>query len=457
MAETKTKETPKTPNYQLLFRWLAGFAALATVLSGNNSSNVEQSLFIVLPIMLGYLLLAHLFVRFTRLTKLIQKRILARADALMLGFLVAWIHFDPLPSLLFFILLQFNAIIAGGMKRVFADNLFFIAGAIGLSFIKQSSFNLESNWQTSLAVLVALGIYFCVYALHSFSRTQALKNKVEELEKMQVQFKLRNYRLSKYLSPSLGKAIQSGKDVKLETQRKKLTIFFSDIKGFSELAEEMEADALTELLNSYLTEMSGIALRYGATIDKFIGDAIMVFFGDPTSKGTKADALDAVSMAVAMKQRMRELQLRWQNQGITKPLEIRMGINTGFCTVGNFGTENRLDYTLLGTEVNLANRLESAAVPGEILISHQTYSLVKDVVMCRDNGEITAKGFQEPIQVYSVVDMRKNLGKDQTYFEYMTEGFSVYIDLDKIRPYDRQRVATALRKAADMLRKTASF
>ncbi len=457
MAETKIKEAQKAPNYQLLFRMLAGFAAIATVLSTNLSSDNEQSLFIVLPIMLGYLLFAHLFVSLTRLSKATHKLILARSDALMLGFLIAWIHFDPLPSLLFFILLQFNGIIAGGMKRVFADNLFLIAGAIGLSFVKQSSFNLQSSWQTSLAVLVALGIYFCVYALYSYSRTQALKSKVEELEKMQVQFKLRNYRLSKYLSPSLGKAIQSGKDVKLETQRKKLTIFFSDIKGFSELSEEMEADALTELLNSYLTEMSDIALRFGATIDKFIGDAIMVFFGDPTSNGTKADALDAVSMAVAMKQRMRELQLRWQNQGITKPLEIRMGINTGFCTVGNFGTENRLDYTLLGTEVNLASRLESAAEPGEILISHETYALVKDIVMCRDKGEISAKGFQEPIQVYSVVDMRKNLGKDQTYFEYMTEGFSVYIDLDKIRPYDKQRVATALRKSADMLRKTATF
>ncbi len=457
MAEIKTNSAPKAPSYQFLFRLLAGFAAIATVLSTAYDDNPEKTLFVCLPVILAYLLCGQIFIRFTRLKRSTKYLILSRMDSVALGGLIAWINFDPLPSLLFIILLEFNAIISGGLKRVVSDSLLMVAGAVGLAFIQQPTFSLQSNWETSLAVLVALGIYFCIYALYSYSQAEGLKSRVDELEKMQVQFKLRNYRLSKYLSPTLGKAIQSGKDVKLETQRKKLTIFFSDIKGFSELTEEMEADALTELLNTYLTEMSEIALRYGATIDKFIGDAIMVFFGDPTSKGTKADAVAAVSMAVAMKKRMRELQLRWQNQGITKPLEIRMGINTGFCTVGNFGTENRLDYTLLGTEVNLASRLESAAEPGEILISHETYSLVKDVVMCRYNGEITAKGFQQPIPVYSVDDMRKNLGKDSSYLEHMTDGFSIYLDLDKIRRYDKERILTSLETAADKLRKKETF
>ena len=203
--------------------------------------------------------------------------------------------------------------------------------------------------------------------------------------------------------------------------------------------------------------MSEIALRYGGTIDKFIGDAIMVFFGDPDSRGTKADCVAAVSMAITMKRRMRELQLRWQNQGIQKPLEIRMGINTGFCTVGNFGTENRLDYTLLGTEVNRASRLEAAAEPGEILVSHETYSLVKDVVMCRDKGEINIKGYQKPVRVYAAADMRKNLGNNQTYFEHMTEGFSIYLDLDKIRHYDKEKILVSLKNASSQLKNKDTF
>ena len=141
---------------------------------------------------------------------------------------------------------------------------------------------------------------------------------------------MRSYKLSKYLSPALRKEILSGKEVKLETQRKKLTIFFSDIRGFSELVEEMEAETLTALLNNYLTDMSDIALKFGGTIDKFMGDGMMVFFGDPSSRGAKDDCLACVSMAIAMKKHMKELQLRWASQGIQKPMEIRMGINTGF-------------------------------------------------------------------------------------------------------------------------------
>ena len=120
--------------------------------------------------------------------------------------------------------------------------------------------------------------------------------------------------------------------------------------------------------------------------------------------------------------------------------------------MGNFGTENRLDYTLLGTEVNLASRLESAAEPGEILISHETYSLVKDQIMCRDKGDIQVKGYQQPVRIYSVVDFRKNMGSDQSYFEHMTDGFSFYMDMDRICHYDRDRIMKSLIEAAAQLK-----
>src|SRR5690625_83172 len=159
----------------------------------------------------------------------------------------------------------------------------------------------------------------------------------------------------------------------LLAERKKITVFFSYIKDFSQLSEEMEPEALTELLNHYLTEMSKIVTQFKGTIDKFMGDGIMVIFGDSNSRGVKDDCMSALGMAIAMKKKMKSLQQEWYNQGIKTPLQIRMGINTGYCTVGTFGTSNHLDYTVLGTHVNLASRLESAAEPDEILISHETW------------------------------------------------------------------------------------
>jgi class 3 adenylate cyclase len=109
---------------------------------------------------------------------------------------------------------------------------------------------------------------------------------------------------------------------------------------------------------------------------------------------------------------MQELQLRWQAEGIEHPVGLRMGINSGVCKVGNFGTENRLDCTLLGRAVNLASRLESSADSNEILLSEDTYGLIGDSIHCIDKGQISIKGFAEPVKVYSAVDLHKHLSSD---------------------------------------------
>ena len=132
--------------------------------------------------------------------------------------------------------------------------------------------------------------------------------------------------------------------------------------------------------------MSKIALEHGATIDKYIGDAFLAFFGDPETRGVRQDAIACVEMAIAMQRRMTELQSEWRDAGLERPFHLRIGINTGYCTVGNFGSEDRMDYTIIGGEVNLASRLQSHAEPGGILLSHETYSLVKDAVACRGAG-----------------------------------------------------------------------
>ncbi|MGI9520376.1 MAG: PAS-domain containing protein, partial [Hyphomicrobiaceae bacterium] len=200
-----------------------------------------------------------------------------------------------------------------------------------------------------------------------YSDITELKQREAELSDKSQAMEQLSGQLAKYLSPQVYDSIFTGKQkVALNSRRKKLTVFFSDIVGFTETADRLESEDLTQLLNHYLSEMSQIALEHGATIDKYVGDAIVIFFGDPESKGVKQDALACVKMAIAMRNRMTELQDAWREAGVEKPLVCRTGINTGFCTVGNFGSEDRMDYTIIGGGVNLAARLESAAEPGEI-------------------------------------------------------------------------------------------
>ena len=212
-------------------------------------------------------------------------------------------------------------------------------------------------------------------------------------------------RLAKYLSPQVYQSIFSDTGEQRSAHaRKNLTIFLSDIVQFTDLSDTLEPERLATIINSYLSEMASIALECGGTIDKFIGDAILVFFGDPESAGETEDALKCVEMALRMRARVAELQKYWQKHGISRGIHVRMGITTGFCTVGNFGSEQRLDYTVLGSPVNLAARLQGIADPDTILIDENTHGLIDSHVSCERAHEITPKGFVRPVQVYKVGD-----------------------------------------------------
>jgi class 3 adenylate cyclase len=211
----------------------------------------------------------------------------------------------------------------------------------------------------------------------------------------------------------------------------KLTICFTDIAGFTETTDNLESEELTNVLNHYLTEMSVIALQHGATIDKFIGDAMLLFFGDPQSKGVAEDAKACVVMAIAMQRRMRALEQEWRNRGLLRPFRIRMGITTGFCTVGNFGSRDRMDYTIIGNEVNLAARLQSATEPGSILLSHETNALVQGLVMTEEQPPITVKGFPKPISGYKIVGTFDDLIKEGRVVLEERDGLHVLVDLTK--------------------------
>ncbi|MDX1473807.1 MAG: adenylate/guanylate cyclase domain-containing protein [Reinekea sp.] len=373
-------------------------------------------------------------------------------DAFLIGVLLVVMGMPIMPSI--FILIMANAsFIAMGQALAYLLCLAFMATGAFATFYLLSDFKItEPPLMTSLIAGFGTGLYVAITAYYTNQSARRLKAARLEMYKQNEKYRSLSRKLSKYLSPQVWENIFSGKrDAKLETQRKRLVIFFSDIKGFSELSEQMESEALTALINTYLNEMSKIVMKYGGTIDKFIGDAIMVFFGDPETKGVKKDAEACVAMAIEMRKHMKVLRQRWKAQGIQQPLEIRMGINTGYCTVGNFGAETRMDYTLLGKEVNLASRLESSAEPSEILISYETYSLVQDRILCREKGQIKAKGFSRPIPVYQVVDFRKDLGARRSFTELDLEGFSMSLDMEKIKNYDRDKILDILDKVKKSL------
>ena len=242
------------------------------------------------------------------------------------------------------------------------------------------------------------------------------KSKIDNqiIEEKSAQLENLATRLAKYLSPQIYKSIFEDKqEVKSVHSRKNLTIFFSDIIKFTDLTDTMEPEKLAKVINSYLSEMTTIAVKSGGTIDKFIGDAIMVFFGDPETEGEVQDALKCVEMAVLMRQRVEELQKHWKKMGVTNGLGIRMGISTGFCTVGNFGSDLRLDYTVLGSPVNLAARLQSAAERNGILIDENTNNLINDVVQTEKNNTITPKGFVRPVDTFILKDFKSQSHKDK--------------------------------------------
>lgn len=374
-------------------------------------------------------------------------------DSLVTSFIALLLGEHNIITLLFMLTIVFNTYLSSNGRYTLIAIFIIFFFILIFNPVFDPNYIEQSPAAVINASLAFTGVYFFMcgrYVNQAEQEKQKLKLNIAANEKEQ---KVIAQTLSKYLSPQVWESIFGAKkNEKIETKRKKLTIFFSDIKDFTQLSEELESEALTEILNHYLTEMSSIAQNYNGTIDKFVGDSIMVFFGDTHSLGAKKDAIAATTMALAMQSHMKNIRNYWASRGISRHLEIRMGINTGFCTVGNFGAHTRMDYTIIGREVNLASRLENAARAGEILISEETYALIKDVILCRDKGEITVKGFSKPIRIYEVIGLRRELKENSYFVEQETKGFSIYLDSINIESEDKLQVITTLEQAVKQLK-----
>ncbi|MFN3712933.1 MAG: adenylate/guanylate cyclase domain-containing protein [Alcanivoracaceae bacterium] len=427
------------------------------------SVGIQQSVYpfdylIILALLLAYPLIAQTIAAYMERKGQRQQetsRILVQVDAVMIGIAMAALHFSLVPAMTLLIIVHANAVTSGGLY-IWLMNIFgTVAGAVVGSLVL--GFHILPADQTptmlNLMSMLGLGLFVGATAFQTHTQTRVLLTAQARLGQQQKQAVELSRKLAKYLSPQIWGSLFSGKrDAKVETRRKKLTVFFSDIKGFSAMSEELPLDTLTRMLNTYLSEMTRIASRHGGTVDKFIGDAVMVFFGDPSTKGSKEDATACVAMAIDMQKQMKLLRQRWKREGIEHKLEIRIGINTGYCTVGNFGTDTRLDYTILGTDVNLASRLESNCRPGHILISQATYELVKERILCRAMDDIQVKGFNRPIAVYEVLEMKSRAGSGAGFLSLEAPGFSIHMDLHRVRNFDKKRILIGLASGAKGLK-----
>lgn len=209
----------------------------------------------------------------------------------------------------------------------------------------------------------------------------------------------------KYLSPKVVEQLANDPP-ELGGTDKELTVFFSDIRGFTTLSENMTPQELVNHLNEYLTAMTDLALDYGGTLDKYMGDAIMCFWGAPIPQPDHA--VLACKCALKQMQVLKKLNESWPE---AKHIDIGIGLNSGIMTVGNMGSKMRMNYTLMGDNVNLGSRLESTnkEYGTGIIISENTYGLVKDKFIVRELDNIRVKGKNKPVVIYELVDCLESI------------------------------------------------
>ncbi len=441
-------------------RHLAFLVVTGTIAAGIATRAFPKLHAVVIPLMLVYPGFAHWLAEFllrrARPVGSVNATLFV-LDAAMIGLSIAAMQFAVVPSLMVMMIVAANAMALGGVQTFVMSIAVTVLGSIAGAILLGFSLLRYSDTPALLTIVPIMGmfIYLAINAYFSQEQRDILLKAQQEIRAQREQALALTRRLSKYLPPQVYGALFSGRrDAKLETRRKKLTVFFSDVRGFTNLSDEIPLEQLTAILNQYLNEMTRIALKHGGTIDKFMGDGIMIFFGDPVSRGTREDAVACVSMAIEMQKQMHVLRQRWKEQGVNTALEIRIGINSGVCTVGNFGAESRMDYTILGREVNLASRLESSTAPGTILISETTHQLVKDTIQCRSKGMISVKGIAGEVAVHEVLDFRRNLGGGANYQSVDRPGMTLVFDVDKIRNYEQTKVIDALVQAVRILRTT---
>lgn len=380
----------------------------------------------------------------------IRRNVLFLIDVIVIVVVLAAVQLDLVLSLLGLVAILYTAIsnkislMMASLASLVGITVFYLANILVFGF--GTYFEPTSSELTVLG-FICLITYFGVGSFYQSGRVQYMTQKKNHyFEQMNRYMEFAN-QLSRYAPVQLWQSIMKGEsEAKIEYKRKKLTIFFSDIQGFTELSETLIPDDLAFLLNDYLRHMTEIAKNYEATVDKFMGDAILIFFGDPNSEGVEQDAKNCMEMALAMRQQMKLLRERWIKMGYP-PLHIRMGISTGYCHVGNYGATHRMAYTIVGRDANLAARLQSAAEVDEILISEDTHNLIKDDYLCAPKKPIFLKGIKAPVRTWQVMEKYASQKVEyQRWFDYEYKGFHLLLNLDEVQNFEYPELIHVLEK-----------
>jgi len=227
--------------------------------------------------------------------------------------------------------------------------------------------------------------------------------RLEERVQEQVNQLERLGRLKRFFSPQLAELIVSGEaDDPLKTHRRELTVVYLDLRGFTAFAETAEPEEVMEILHEYHAAMGKLILEYEGTLEHFAGDGMMIFFNDPVPVENAAER--AVRMALAMRERVKELTVKWRKLGYD--LDFGVGIAQGYATIGAIGFEGRWEYGAIGSVPNLAARLCSEAKPGEILVSQRVLGSLDELVETTPVGELSLKGFHRPMAAHNILRLK---------------------------------------------------
>ena len=304
----------------------------------------------------------------------------------------------------------------------------------------------HTSWITPIILLATMLVILCHFR-HIYREYVHYEARAEQVVgRLSTMVSVIN-KLTRFIPPQVWEPIvKADSPVTVVNKRAKLTIMFSDIVGFTELSDSLSADNLADILNTYMHCMTLIANKHGAVLDKFIGDGMVCFFGEPNSRGPRQDALDCVAMAIDMRREMRTLRQKWRLMGF-EGLYIRIGITTGYCHVGNFGSNNRLSYTLIGKEANLASRLEAVAGKGEIYISESTHDYIAHDFDCEYAGAFLLKGFDDKVSAWKVLDPDENKGKLSKWVDHTLPGFNLHLNFRDMQDNDYQDIRSRLNLA----------
>ena len=387
----------------------------------------------------------------------IKRSVLFITDVVVISVILSAIHLNLVLTFISLFVILYTAItnkisfLAVSLASLIGIANFYLCNILIFGF---GEYFEQTTGELTVLGFICLITFFGVGSFYQSSQIQHISNRrTYYYDQMNRYMEFAN-QLSRYAPVQLWQSIMKGEsEAKIEYKRKKMTIFFSDIQGFTELSETLIPDDLAFLLNDYLSHMTEIAKQYEATVDKFMGDAILIFFGDPNSEGVEQDAKNCMEMAIAMRQQMKLLRERWIKMGYPA-LHIRMGISTGYCHVGNYGAAHRMAYTIVGRDANLAARLQSAAAVDEILISDETYNLIKNDYLCAPKKPITLKGIHGPVKTWQVMEKYTSRKLDyQRWFDYEYKGFHLLLNLDEVQNYEYPELIQVLEKMIKRIQK----